>query len=169
MSRKGKSFYLDNARSNSSDKNSGTYRRPLKTLQEAINRCVDDRGDLIAVTSTHIELFTHPISINKKHVVIMGVGDFPMFMFMCKADYPEIDVFYKEVGSQGKALITLEKYCGMVNLKIVTDLLLPFGKNMETLICRHILLQIGWEARSGKVNASLFDGEVFNEKKYDDW
>lgn len=71
-----KVFYVDNSGCLSSDEGDGTYNYPLKTIQEAINRCMHYRGDVILVASTHKEILTNTntINANKSGILIIGLG-----------------------------------------------------------------------------------------------
>ncbi len=73
---RGKVFYVDNNGCLSSDNNEGTDKYPLKTIQEAVGRCVNDRGDVILVAANHKEVITHTntINIDKSGISIIGLG-----------------------------------------------------------------------------------------------
>jgi hypothetical protein len=78
----GKTFWVSNATTISdrqiggSDSNPGTFDRPYSTIQNAINNCVADRGDIIFVKPGHVEsvIAAGTISYNKAGVLLLGLG-----------------------------------------------------------------------------------------------
>ena len=69
-----------------SDGNRGTFLDPFATLQNALNLCVDGRGDIIMVGPGHIEILTTAtqLALNGASVAIVGLGSGamrPQFIF----------------------------------------------------------------------------------------
>jgi hypothetical protein len=59
-----------------SDGNDGSYRRPLSTIDAAINKCTASRGDIILVMPGHIETILNATSIvpDVAGIAIVGLG-----------------------------------------------------------------------------------------------
>jgi hypothetical protein len=59
-----------------SDGNPGTFNAPFATLQFALNRCVDNRGDVIFIKPMHAETIANAttLALNTSGVAIIGLG-----------------------------------------------------------------------------------------------
>lgn len=72
-----KVFWVHNA--TGSDGNSGSFDKPFKTLDYAIGRCADGRGDVIMLKAGHAETITGVggITADKSDISIIGLGAGP--------------------------------------------------------------------------------------------
>lgn len=82
MTHPGKVFWVSNAttvlynQQGGSDSNAGTYNSPFATIQQAVNSCVANRGDIIFVKPGHAETITAAagLNLNVAGVAIIGLG-----------------------------------------------------------------------------------------------
>lgn len=82
----GNVFWVDKNHYAASDSNKGTFIKPLKTLQRAIDKCRPNQGDRIYIAASHSENLTSktPININVEGIQIIGLGlnkQQPLFLF----------------------------------------------------------------------------------------
>jgi hypothetical protein len=68
-------FWVDSRAYASGDANKGTFVRPFKTLQAAIDKCRNYVGDKIFVASGHAETVDYDIDVHVAGVQIIGLGN----------------------------------------------------------------------------------------------
>lgn len=66
-------FYVDNSHPLANDANDGTDpEHPLETIQEAVDKCTDEIGDVIMVMPG---VYDETVTVDKTHVTIVGAGN----------------------------------------------------------------------------------------------
>jgi hypothetical protein len=70
----GKVFWVDSNAGNSN--NSGTFERPLPTIQAGVDKCTANKGDIVMVKPGHVETVAAAggLDLNKAGIAIIGLG-----------------------------------------------------------------------------------------------